>query len=144
MEKEGCQNMKRPRGRNRGHGVGRGNRGLGRHNACSQGWATQRRVIEPIPPFSLSSFPHSPKAVQKADCVSTLAAIVDTDRCIGCGACQEMCPVGAISVSQIARIDQNLCSGCGLCVTACPEGALSMSPLRGPATQSSSGSSWKD
>jgi len=50
---------------------------------------------------------------------------VDVTRCTGCGACAEVCPVGAIAlVDGKARVDEELCTGCGACVDACPEGAI--------------------
>jgi Fe-S-cluster-containing hydrogenase component 2 len=50
---------------------------------------------------------------------------VDVTRCTGCGACVELCPVGAITLaSGKARVDEESCTGCGACVDACPEGAI--------------------
>jgi NAD-dependent dihydropyrimidine dehydrogenase PreA subunit len=50
---------------------------------------------------------------------------VDVTRCTGCGACVEVCPVGAIAlVDGKAHVDEKLCTGCGACVDACPEGAI--------------------
>jgi Fe-S-cluster-containing hydrogenase component 2 len=50
---------------------------------------------------------------------------VDVTRCTGCGACVEVCPVGAITlVDGKARVDEELCTGCGACVDTCPEGAI--------------------
>ena len=50
---------------------------------------------------------------------------VDVTRCTDCGACVEVCPVGAIAlVDGKARVDEELCTGCGACVDACPEGAI--------------------
>ncbi|MFW6135545.1 MAG: DUF362 domain-containing protein [Chloroflexota bacterium] len=45
--------------------------------------------------------------------------------CIGCGACVEVCPVGAASASNgQVTIEPERCKGCGRCVTACPVDAL--------------------
>jgi Fe-S-cluster-containing hydrogenase component 2 len=50
---------------------------------------------------------------------------VDAARCTGCGACVEVCPVGAIAlVGGKARVDEETCIGCEACVTTCPEGAI--------------------
>ena len=50
---------------------------------------------------------------------------VDVTRCTGCGACVEVCPVGAIALLDgKAHIGEELCTGCGVCVDACPEGVI--------------------
>jgi Fe-S-cluster-containing hydrogenase component 2 len=50
---------------------------------------------------------------------------VDVARCTGCGACVEVCPVGAMSlVDGKASVDEEACTGCEACVDACPEGAI--------------------
>ena len=50
---------------------------------------------------------------------------VDVTRCTGCGACVEVCPVGAIAlIDGKARVEEELCTGCGVCLDACPEGAI--------------------
>lgn len=60
---------------------------------------------------------------------SEFRASVDSERCVGCGTCQDVCPTGAISVEEIARVDPRLCIGCGRCVERCPRGALMLNPL---------------
>jgi ferredoxin len=56
-------------------------------------------------------------------------ALVDTELCVGCGTCESVCPVEAISIEGQARIHIERCIGCGRCVQECPEGALSLQPL---------------
>lgn len=53
-------------------------------------------------------------------------AVVDRDKCIACGACQGICPTGAISVREIAHVDPMRCMGCGQCVTQCPQEAIAL------------------
>ena len=56
----------------------------------------------------------------------TMAAIVDNDKCTGCGTCADGCPVEAITVNDKAEIDNDECIDCGTCVDECPEGAISL------------------
>ena len=55
-----------------------------------------------------------------------LAEMSDSDKCNGCGACEQYCPVRAIAVTEsgLARINAGMCCGCGLCVLHCPEQAI--------------------
>ena len=57
--------------------------------------------------------------------MNTRTMWVDVTRCTGCGACVQVCPVGAIALMDgKAHIDEELCTGCGACVSACPEDAI--------------------
>ena len=53
-------------------------------------------------------------------------AVVDSDVCIGCGACIGVCPVEAIHMSdnQTAYVDAAECVACGGCTDTCPTGAI--------------------
>ena len=60
---------------------------------------------------------------------------LDQDRCIGCSACVEVCPIGIveIGVDGVRERSPELCVGCGHCVAVCPTEALDneRSPLAG-------------
>lgn len=52
---------------------------------------------------------------------------IDEDSCIGCEACVEVCPFGALSFDgRDVLIDSRACMGCGVCVSTCEQGALSL------------------
>ena len=51
--------------------------------------------------------------------------VVDTDKCIGCGACHEACPWHMPTVNPETG-KSSKCIACGACVAGCPSGALSI------------------
>ena len=55
-----------------------------------------------------------------------MAAKVDADSCIACGACEGTCPIGAITLDGTATVDESACIECGACTGACPVGAITL------------------
>lgn len=49
---------------------------------------------------------------------------VKESECVGCGACVDVCPEGAITCDDIAVIDAAKCIDCGACIDECPSSAL--------------------
>jgi heterodisulfide reductase subunit A len=70
-----------------------------------------------------------------------IIAVVDEDKCIGCGNCEPVCPYNAVKIEKrvpseahgvkgVSEIDPLLCKGCGSCVVECPEKAITMQYFR--------------
>jgi ferredoxin len=57
-------------------------------------------------------------------------AYYDSAECITCGACVDMCPMGALTLNAFGDIsfEEARCIGCGLCVSVCPTGAVKIAP----------------
>jgi predicted Fe-Mo cluster-binding NifX family protein/ferredoxin len=51
-------------------------------------------------------------------------AVVDSEKCTGCGICVDVCPAGAIEVNQQAVVNEEACNGCAECVSECPNEAI--------------------
>ncbi len=57
-------------------------------------------------------------------------AVVDEERCRGCGQCAEICEFQAPGLVEVApgvyaaRVNPSLCKGCGTCASWCPSGAI--------------------
>ncbi len=61
---------------------------------------------------------------------------VNSEQCVGCGACVNVCPTGAIQlVDGVATVDQTKCRQCEACVAACPKHAISMVTDQKPAVE---------
>jgi NAD-dependent dihydropyrimidine dehydrogenase PreA subunit len=67
--------------------------------------------------------------IDQGDTALKFCALVDEEKCLGCGVCLHTCPTGAVSLEEVARIDPEHCIGCGRCVEKCPQKAISLYPL---------------
>ncbi len=57
-----------------------------------------------------------------------IIAVVDEEKCTGCGSCIEICPFNAIRKNEAgkAEVIEAACKGCGNCGASCPENAIFM------------------
>jgi MinD superfamily P-loop ATPase len=71
-----------------------------------------------------------PRCVEAHDFTGGSVAVIDYDRCQGCGICEQVCRFEAIhSILEDYSVDPIACDGCAACVYQCPEGAITMKPL---------------
>lgn len=58
---------------------------------------------------------------------SGYSALVDKNKCAGCGLCVQVCPFSASKLeNKKSQIDREKCMGCGVCVDKCPEKAITL------------------
>lgn len=50
--------------------------------------------------------------------------ICNSEKCVGCGICSTVCPVGAIEMRIIPEFHDDKCIQCFCCLELCPQGAL--------------------
>lgn len=57
-----------------------------------------------------------------------MTAIIDPDKCTGCGSCVDVCPTEAIKLNDDGKavVDPEKCGDCGACVDECPSEAISL------------------
>lgn len=64
----------------------------------------------------------APDILERHDFVSGHTAVIDSDKCIQCGLCRELCKWNAIREDFV--VDPIGCEGCGVCFYFCPEKAI--------------------
>lgn len=64
-----------------------------------------------------------PEILQTEEFKASRVAVMDEEKCIQCGKCEELCRFNAI---EKLVIDPVLCEGCGVCVYVCPVEAVEL------------------
>ncbi len=55
-----------------------------------------------------------------------MVAKVNAEECVGCGACEDVCPQSAIKVTDVAVVNEKDCVDCGACADECPNSAITV------------------
>ncbi len=64
-----------------------------------------------------------------------MVEVIDSDVCISCGICAEVCPCVAIKEGALSYvINSDICIDCGICESYCPVEAIS-APGRHPSSE---------
>ncbi len=94
--------------------------------------------VREIPAFICNCCGCCCEALQAARKFSPMQPVATTNfipkilkECVGCGQCEKVCPILAISMhdnkeGKIAQIDNEVCLGCGVCVRSCPKDAIEL------------------
>jgi len=134
------------RGGGMGRGMGRGiGRGLGTGMGAGFGMSNWPTVEQPASPSESEPDPEQAKAFlreqvqileqQKSQIEQRISeleighraiAVVDSEKCTGCGVCLDVCPAGAIEVKEKAVINDEICTGCAACIAECPNKAIAI------------------
>jgi MinD superfamily P-loop ATPase len=75
-----------------------------------------------------------PERIETHDFTGGSVAVIDPQRCQGCGKCEQVCRFDAVlppssdDVRSTYAIDPIACDGCAACVYQCPEEAIHMEP----------------
>jgi MinD superfamily P-loop ATPase len=69
----------------------------------------------------------APSLKEKNEFFSGQVAVIDEEKCTGCGLCQEQCRFGAV---RDFRVDPVSCEGCGFCSRICPVAAITMNECK--------------
>lgn len=82
-------------------------------------WHLVRKIVIEIPEDNVAKKSENKKSAQPFP-------KVNPELCMGCGECEAICPISAISIIDgVAFIDESKCRKCRLCVTVCPSEAIS-------------------
>ncbi len=96
------------------------------NSLCGLGQGAPNPVLSTLNFFESEYTEHIKKRKCRAGVCQGLIEFKITEKCIGCGACKNVCPVNAITGSTKVKhsINQDTCTKCGACHQICPVKAI--------------------
>jgi len=71
---------------------------------------------------------NQPSEAKRSNYYGMPKADIDLGVCVKCDLCRQNCLFNAIKVGSDYKVDQYVCEGCGVCEALCPVGAVSLKP----------------
>jgi len=122
-------------GHGMGHGMGKSmRRGRGMGMATSMGMPLSGSVIGL--PENAGPKTHEPQKeslehrITQPERKCRAVAVVDSEKCTGCGVCIDVCLANAIEVNERAVINTDACTGCSACIWDCPNEAIGIVQIK--------------
>jgi len=83
--------------------------------------------LKPLPDFKLPTLGGNPAMQAALHNRISMRPQADRQRCTGCGACIDQCPVAVLSMQDdLPRVDADTCIACFCCQEICPEQAIAL------------------
>jgi len=95
---------------------------------CGPGQTAPNPILSTLKYFRHEYIEHiKDKKCRAGVCKALCGVVIDKEKCKKCGACKNVCPVGAISGEvgkEAFEIDKSKCIKCGACIQKCPFKAI--------------------
>ncbi|MBD3282014.1 MAG: P-loop NTPase [Candidatus Portnoybacteria bacterium] len=70
------------------------------------------------------------KIDKKIPVITSARPEIDNEKCIKCGQCVDACQFSALELNEKIKLNPFLCEGCGACEAVCPAGAIKLKPVQ--------------